>query len=134
MPVSKAIVIEKFGNPSEVAQVVEQNVTDELQAGEVLVKMLFSPINPSDYLTLMGSYPAGVTEFPYIPGFEGVGEVVKSASGEYEQGDRVIINAQQWGKWRQFGVTKEQFLQKIPKQLPSEIASTLIVNPLSAFL
>src|SRR5690625_7877064 len=40
--------------------------------GEVTVRMIASTINPSDAVTGSGAYGSR-TQFPFIPGFEGVG-------------------------------------------------------------
>ena len=134
MPVSKNLVISKFGNPCDVLEIREETLPDDLKNDEVLVKVLYSPINPADNLTILGLYPAGITEFPHTPGFEGVVEVVKSAVSEFATGDHALVGAKNWGKWRQFGILNKSDLIKIPKELPTEIAATLVVNPLTAYL
>src|SRR6266498_269566 len=45
-------------------------------ADVALVRMISSPINPSDLLTINGTYASRVS-FPFHPGFEGVGTVAK---------------------------------------------------------
>ena len=51
-----------------------------LQAGQVLIKVLAAPINPSDVLTLTGEYGM-LPPLPAIGGNEGVGVVVEQAIG-----------------------------------------------------
>ena len=48
--------------------------------GEVLVKMAYAQINPSDLSLLQGSYNEK-PEHPLIPGLEGSGEVVENGGG-----------------------------------------------------
>ena len=69
----KAVVFERFGDPSEVLQVRDVPVP-EPGRGQVRVRMLASPVNPSDLMTVQGIYGRR-PELPATPGFEGVGIV-----------------------------------------------------------
>ena len=62
--------------PGPIHNVTIQDIPepDAPQRGEVIVRMLASAFNPSDAVTVSGSY-ASRTEFPLVPGFEGVGVV-----------------------------------------------------------
>ena len=62
--------------PGPIHNVTIQDVPepDAPQRGEVIVRMLASAFNPSDAVTVSGAY-ASRTEFPLVPGFEGVGVV-----------------------------------------------------------
>ena len=48
-------------------------------AGEVLVRMAASPINPSDLALMKGDYLT--RQYPFVPGLEGSGTVVKAGNG-----------------------------------------------------
>ena len=63
-------------HPGPIHNVTIQDVPepDAPQRGEVIVRMLASTFNPSDAVTVSGAY-ASRTEFPLVPGFEGVGVV-----------------------------------------------------------
>ena len=74
----KAVVCEKWGDPAEVLQ-VRDVPTPEPSRGQVRVRMLVSPINPSDLLMVRGTY-GRQPPLPATPGFEGVG-VVEAGSG-----------------------------------------------------
>ena len=50
------------------------------QSGQVLVKVDYAPINPSDTYLLNGYYN-GDYDYPYIPGNEGSGTVISSGGG-----------------------------------------------------
>ena len=55
----------------------------ELLENEVLVKMEYSTVNPSDYHHAFGGYPG---TFPPVPlGLEGSGTVTHAGSSEYAQ-------------------------------------------------
>jgi NADPH:quinone reductase len=59
---------------------LENLALPKLRKGEVLVKMAFAPINPSDLAFLTGNY--GLKKpFPVVPGLEGSGTVVASGGG-----------------------------------------------------
>ncbi len=62
--------------PGPIHNVTIQDVPepDAPQGGEVIVRMLASTFNPSDAVTVSGAY-ASRTEFPLVPGFDGVGVV-----------------------------------------------------------
>ena len=75
----KAIVCEHFGDPADVLNVRDVPLP-EPGPGQVRVRMLASPINPSDLLMVRGEYgrrPA----LPATPGFEGVGVVEAAGPG-----------------------------------------------------
>src|SRR5919204_5217276 len=74
----KAIVFDRFGDPAEVLQVRDLPVP-EPGRGQVRVRMIYSPINPSDLMVVRGQY-GRLPDLPATPGFEGVG-VVESGGG-----------------------------------------------------
>src|SRR5437763_205533 len=78
-PTMKAIVFDRFGDPADVLQVREVPAP-EPGRGQVRVRMIASPINPSDLMTVRGQYgkrPA----LPYTPGYEGVGVIDAAGPG-----------------------------------------------------
>src|SRR5438132_2506249 len=98
----KAIVFDQFGDPANVLHVREVPLP-EPGPGEVRVRMLASPINPSDLLTVRGEYGRR-PELPATPGFEGVG-VVEAAGGgligRWRLGRRVAVLNGQGGNWQE---------------------------------
>src|SRR5438105_12676494 len=69
----KAVVCERWGEPDDVLQVRDVPVPTP-GPGQVRVRMLLSPVNPSDVLTIQGRY-GKQPPLPATPGFEGVGVV-----------------------------------------------------------
>ena len=59
--------------------VVETAPLPKLQPDEVLLEMLYSPVNPSDLLYTRGLY-GRKPQLPCVPGFEGVGIVKEVGS------------------------------------------------------
>jgi len=51
----KALVFERFGNPAEVLQLKDVAVPDP-GPGQVRIRMIAAPINPSDLLMVRGQY------------------------------------------------------------------------------
>src|SRR5438874_350033 len=131
----KAIVFEQFGDPAEVLQVREVPVP-EPGPGQVRVRMLASPINPSDLLMVRGQYgrqPA----LPCTPGFEGVG-VVEEGHGLLARrvlGRRVAVpNGTGSGNWQEKVVVPALQAVPVPQALSDEQAATFFVNPASALV
>lgn len=104
--------------------------------GEVLVKMNFSPLNPSDLSFLQGSY-AGSPRYPVVPGLEGSGKVVKSGKGliaRSREGKRVACTttSHSSGTWAEYMVTSAYRTIVLDKNIDDEQGSMLLVNPLTA--
>ena len=70
----KAIRFEQYGEPAQVLTVQECPLP-EPGKGEVRVRILASPVNPSDLLFVRGHYAGVQPHFPSPVGFEGVGMV-----------------------------------------------------------
>jgi NADPH:quinone reductase-like Zn-dependent oxidoreductase len=85
----KGVQIEAFGIPAEVVKVVEIPDVDAPAAGEVVIALEASPINPYDLLMIAGGYGYR-PRLPAIMGTEGVGRVVAVGAGvnHLKEGDR----------------------------------------------
>ena len=132
----KAVVFERFGNPEEVLQVRDVPAPPEPGPGEVRVRMLASPVNPSDLMYVRGVYgkqPA----LPATPGFEGVGVVEATGSGLLAwrvRGKRVAVLNRATGNWREQVVVPARQAIPVPADLPDEQAAAFFVNPASALV
>ncbi|WP_206486422.1 zinc-binding dehydrogenase [Thalassotalea sp. G2M2-11] len=107
-----------------------------LAKGQVLVKMLAAPVNPSDLVHLLGKYGISANDGAYV-GFEGTGIVVDANAGLYGKwliGKRVALSAQPGndGVWANYAITKANYCLPVRKSLTNEQAATLIVNPCTA--
>ncbi|MEY4630277.1 MAG: hypothetical protein RIQ81_397 [Pseudomonadota bacterium] len=129
----RAALLKSFSGPAGI-HVVEVPVP-EPRHGEVLVKVICSPVNPSDVLYCSGLY--GVApELPVVPGFEGCGVVVKSGGGLMANrlvGKRVA-GAVQGGQgfWAEYVILKATEALSMPHHVTDESAASAFVNPLTA--
>ena len=129
----KAIVFDRFGPPDEVLS-VKDVPRPAPRRGEVLVRMLASPINPSDVMYVEGRYGLKPT-FPATPGFEGVGVVEATGGGILgwlRKGKRVAVINDRVGNWGEYTVTKARQVVPVPDDLTDEQAATFFVNPATA--
>ena len=132
----KAIVFDRFGPPEEVLHV--RDIPEPKPGpGEVKVRMIASPINPSDLLYIAGQYGLKPPTFPATPGFEGVGTVVESGGGLIgwlRKGKRVAVLNDRDGNWGEFTVASAKQVIPIPDEIPDEQAASFFVNPATAVI
>ncbi|SDU24230.1 NADPH:quinone reductase [Verrucomicrobium sp. GAS474] len=132
MKSTHALVFEKFGPPAEVLQLIEEPLP-ETGPGEVKVRMIASPINPSDLNYIEGTY--GLKPgLPAHAGLEGAGEVVEVGPGVEGVSEGDLVSApRQLGNWREAFVAPAADLRVFPKGLKPEQAAMFHINPLTAW-
>src|SRR3954464_14131172 len=126
----KAVVFDRFGEPNEVLSVREVP-TPEPGPGQVRVRMVASPVNPSDLLVVRGRYGV-LPQLPSTPGFEGVGIVDKAGPGLlgwFAKGKRVTVINGAGGNWAEYAVIPAKQARPVPSDLPDEQVASFFVNP-----
>lgn len=129
----RAAVFERYGPPGDVLQV--RDVAQPAPGrGEVLVRMIASPINPSDLMFIEGRYTIPA-QLPATPGFEGVG-IVESAGGGVlgwlRKGKRVAVIHGRLGAWAEYTITESRLVVPVPDAIPDDQAAAFFVNPATA--
>ncbi|ELU05261.1 hypothetical protein CAPTEDRAFT_127074 [Capitella teleta] len=131
---SLAVMYSEEGDPRRVLRLTSTPVPDPGH-GEVLVRMLASPINPSDINMIQGVYPQRPPFLPAVAGNEGVGEVVETGPGvEYlKTGDWVVPDKFCWGTWRTLVIGREVSLIRVPRDVPLADLAILSVTTGTAY-
>jgi len=131
----RAVVFEQFGEPGEVLSVVQRPVPEPV-AGQVRVRMIASPVNPSDLMTIRGTYGKR-PELPAVPGYEGVG-IVESANaglfGKFLLGKRVAVLNSITGNWQEQVIAPAKSVIPISGKVDDLQAAMFFVNPATAYI
>src|SRR5205085_3947186 len=132
----KAIVFERFGEPGEVLQVRDVPRPDPGK-NQVRVRMLASPINPSDLMVVRGRY-GRLPTLPATPGFEGVGIIEAVGPGllrllrGLKPGRRVAVLNGTGGNWQEQVVLSARQVVPVADDLPDEQVAMVLVTPATA--
>ncbi|HRO31302.1 zinc-dependent alcohol dehydrogenase family protein [Citricoccus sp.] len=125
------LIARSFGDPLQVLQLATVD-PQPVRRGQAAVRMIASPINPSDLIPVTGAY-ASRTALPFIPGFEGVGvvEALGGPSGGLRVGQRVLPIGSAGG-WQSTKVLDADWCVSVPDDLDDAAAATAYINPLTA--
>jgi NADPH:quinone reductase len=131
----KAVQFDHFGEPASVLTVQERPIPEPGE-GEARVRILASPVNPSDLLYVRGHYSGVAAHFPAPVGFEGVGVV--DALGPHAEhptlGQPAVIVNSDGGNWAEYAVVPVRDLIPAPSGIPDEQVASFLINPASAIL
>lgn len=84
------------GAEAEFEQAIVERDTNDLPAGELLIRVRYSSLNYKDALSASGN--RGVTkQFPHTPGIDAAGVVEASSVAEFGVGDEVIVTGYDLG-------------------------------------
>ncbi|MBV9087984.1 MAG: zinc-dependent alcohol dehydrogenase family protein, partial [Acidobacteriaceae bacterium] len=128
----KALIFRETGEPKSVLELAEVP-NPRPGPGEALVRVLLSPINPSDLHMVRGRY-GYQPELPASPGIEAVGSVEAVGAGVEAPmvGTRVVF-VDTWSTWREQIVCRVDKLVPVPDGLDDTAAATAYINPLTAW-
>ena len=91
----RAMVVEETPDGQFVRKITEKPL-NELPAGEVLIKVMYSSLNYKDVLSATGN--KGVTKkYPHTPGIDASGVVEESLSNDFNIGEEVIVTSYDLG-------------------------------------
>ncbi len=126
----KTILFETTGKPADILQAVEHPLP-EPGPGEVRIKVIASPINPSDVMFVQNLY--GIRpQLPSGAGFEGVGIIDAVGEGvDMKTGTRVSFTGV--GAWSEYAIAHHRSLIPVPDAMTDDVAAQLFVNPFTAF-
>ena len=125
-----AVVLERVGSPLGLRRIE----IPRPGPGQVLIRVAASPINPSDFGFVSGTYGSGPA-LPAIPGFEGSGTVVARGPGPLPwllEGRNVAFASATAGGWAEYVVVPAASCIPVGRALDLEQAATLVVNPYTA--
>lgn len=115
----KALVVNKI--ESDFTINVKNLTFQDLPAGEVLIKVGYSSVNYKDGLA---STPDGkiVRAYPFIPGIDLAGVVVRSKDSRFNEGDKVIatsyeIGVSHYGGYSEYAQIPAQWVVPLPNGL-----------------
>jgi NADPH:quinone reductase-like Zn-dependent oxidoreductase len=145
----KSVQFDHYGEPTDVLTVREQPVPEPAE-GEARVRIVASPVNPSElsfvrghYASVQPDFPASVgfegvrkPDFPASVGFEGVG-IVETVGPQVQglvPGQRVAAINAEGGNWAEYAVVPEDVLFPVPDDIPDEQVACFFVNPVAAIL
>ncbi len=132
MDTTIAVRYHKHGAPGDVLK-VERLPLEPPGPAQVVLKLLYAPIHPSDFGVILGKY-GSLPELPATGGREGVGEVV--AVGDdvdtLKPGDRVCW-PESAGSWQSGCVAEAEGLCTVPNDIPAELAAMASINPATAW-
>ena len=129
----KAIQIQSFGKPTEVARCVDVPEVGAPGANEVVLEVEATPINMSDLLMIAGAYGYRPT-LPALVGSEGVGRVVAVGADvkHLKEGDRTLVPVMQ-PAWAERVKVSAPWLRPLPPGDARQFAM-LGINPPTAYL
>ena len=134
---TKYVTYSQLGNPADVLE-VKKEASRALNSGEVRVKVLAAPINPSDLLQISGNYGVDPV-LPARPGSEGVGRVIEVSpeAKNLKVGQLVLLAS--GSTWAEEIVAPAEGFLPLPNLGPisAEVIEQLAmtaVNPLTALL
>ena len=123
----RALVIDK----TDAGTTVEfRDLSDaDLPENDTLVEVCYSSLNYKDGLAISGAAPIA-RRFPMVAGADLVGQVIESASPEWQAGDRVTVNGwglseTQWGGFSQKQRVRSEWLVRVPEAFSLDQAAAI---------
>ncbi|MBB6130168.1 quinone oxidoreductase family protein [Mucilaginibacter lappiensis] len=126
----KAIYFKETGDAKSVL-LLKQFDKPSPKANQVVVKPLGSPINPSDFFFISGTYRLK-PEFPQIAGMEGAG-IIESIGEGVDLPVGTLVSFFSQNAWAEYVAVSKNDLLVLPSNFPVEKASQFTLNPITAW-
>ena len=115
----KAYLVEE--NNGEFIGSVKELDAPDLEEGRLLIKVKYSSLNYKDALAATGAKGV-VRSYPFVPGVDVAGEVIKSSSNDFIPGDAVIatgykIGMAEFGGFGEIVHLPSEWVVKLPENL-----------------
>jgi acrylyl-CoA reductase (NADPH) len=91
----QALWVTKSDDGEFSTQIAERN-TDDLPAGDVLIRVAYSSLNYKDMMSSQG-HPGVTRKFPHQPGIDAAGVVEQCGNAQFKPGDEVIVTGYDLG-------------------------------------
>jgi NADPH:quinone reductase-like Zn-dependent oxidoreductase len=130
----RAIHLTAFGDPALVQAYVNIPEPGQPAAGQVLIEVLYAPVNHNDLLVMGGNFPYH-PQLPAVLGNEAVGRVLAVGPGvdQVQPGDLVTPPLYS-GTWRERMLVPADDLFALPADADAQQLSMIRINPLTAGL
>ena len=127
------VQFKKFGIPSEEVYIAKIKPINNLKKDDILIEVIFFPINPADLLLIEGKY-ANKPQLPATIGAECIAKVKKVGYEikNFKKGDIVLPLTRD--NWVEQKLVNEREIIKLPSSIDLVQASMLKVNPATAYL
>ncbi len=131
----KAVQFSRFGIAAEVAEFVDVPDPGPPVPGEIVIEILASPINPSEFLNFEGRFGSHAPKLPAFAGGEAVGRVAAVGDGvaHLKVGDRVLTQYAGRGSWRERIRARADGMFPLPDNIGALQLAMLAVNPATAW-
>ncbi|MDN5285665.1 MAG: NADPH:quinone reductase [Mucilaginibacter sp.] len=126
----KALYFEQTGDAQSVL-LLKQFDKPTPKANQVIVKLLVSNINPSDFFFISGTYRFK-PELPQIAGFEGVGIIDSVGEGVILPVGALVAFFSK-NAWAEYAAIPQEDVIVLPDDFPVEKASQFTLNPITAW-
>lgn len=126
----RSVLFAETGKPAEVLQLQEVPLPLP-KPGEIRIRVLASPINPSDTMFIQNMY--GIRpQLPSRAGFEGMGVIDALGDGvNLAVGAKVSFTT--IGSWSEYVVVHAGTVIPIPSHMDNETAAQIFINPFTAY-
>ena len=138
----RAMVFDRYGEPDVMS--LREVPVPEPQDGEVLIRVAYAGVNPSDSKARSGQsaragYRSREVKFPFVTGRDAAGVLERTGLNVnvFRQGDRVITwsaaDGKTWGSYPEFMRVPVRNVSPMPKSLNFAQAAAVPVGALTAF-